>query len=129
MSMIEVIQVRTFGVVLIPTIEYLKPWWSRISMGTLWPLQLYMATFFTRAVESINELRVTLSRLEEFLSLPEPPVLGNVQPEDTAAESPSATQKEAETLSNDASAVDAHDGGSHAEVHYKILCTAHKVKS
>ena len=79
-----------------------------------------MATFFTRAVESINELRVTLRRLEEFLSLPEPPVLGNVQPEEAAAESPSATQEEAETPSNDASAVDAHDGVSLAQVHFRF---------
>jgi len=33
-----------------------------------------MATYFTRAVESTNELRISLSRLNAFLTLPEPPV-------------------------------------------------------
>lgn len=33
-----------------------------------------MATFFTRAVETINELKVCARRLGEFLALPEPPV-------------------------------------------------------
>jgi hypothetical protein len=36
--------------------------------------QLYMATFFVRAVETMSELRVSLQRLNAFLSLPEPPV-------------------------------------------------------
>ena len=34
----------------------------------------YMATYFTRGVESTNELRISLSRLNAFLTLPEPPV-------------------------------------------------------
>ena len=33
-----------------------------------------MATYFTRGVESTNELRISLSRLNAFLTLPEPPV-------------------------------------------------------
>lgn len=35
--------------------------------------QLYMATFFTRGVETASELRVSLRRLDAFLALPEPP--------------------------------------------------------
>jgi len=35
--------------------------------------QLYMATFFTRAVETASELRISLKRLDAFLALPEPP--------------------------------------------------------
>ena len=33
-----------------------------------------MATYFTRGVESVNELRISLSRINAFLTLPEPPV-------------------------------------------------------
>ena len=36
--------------------------------------QLYMSTYFTRGIESFNELRISLSRLNAFLTLPEPPV-------------------------------------------------------
>lgn len=35
--------------------------------------QLYMATFFTRGVETVSELRVSIRRLDAFLALPEPP--------------------------------------------------------
>ena len=35
--------------------------------------QLYMATFFTRGVETVSELRISLRRLDAFLALPEPP--------------------------------------------------------
>jgi hypothetical protein len=35
--------------------------------------QLYMATFFTRGVETASELRISLRRLDAFLALPEPP--------------------------------------------------------
>lgn len=36
--------------------------------------QLYMSTYFTRGIESFNELRISLSRLNAFLTLPEPPM-------------------------------------------------------
>ena len=32
-----------------------------------------MTTFFTRGVETASELRISLRRLDAFLSLPEPP--------------------------------------------------------
>ncbi len=35
--------------------------------------QLYMCTFFVRGVETVSELRISLRRLDGFLSLPEPP--------------------------------------------------------
>ena len=35
--------------------------------------QLYMCTFFVRGVETVSELRISLRRLNAFLSLPEPP--------------------------------------------------------
>ncbi len=35
--------------------------------------QLYMCTYFVRGVETVSELRISLRRLDGFLSLPEPP--------------------------------------------------------
>lgn len=64
--------------------------------------QLYMATFFTRAVETINELRVSVRRLEEFLALPEPPAPFQVQPERPT----SGTEESSETVLDSASRSD-----------------------
>ena len=65
-----------------------------------------MATFFTRAVESLNELRISLRRLEEFLSLPEPPVPVHVQPIELAAAGATFAPKSAESPGKDTHAAD-----------------------
>ena len=42
--------------------------------------QLYMCTFFVRGIETVSELRISIRRLNGFLSLPEPPPPAQSQP-------------------------------------------------
>lgn len=48
--------------------------------------QLYMATFFTRGVETASELRISLRRLDAFLALPEPPPPSHLSAAGSAAQ-------------------------------------------
>ncbi|BDA43779.1 probable cystic fibrosis transmembrane conductance regulator [Coccomyxa sp. Obi] len=67
----------------VPSISY--------SLALLRLPQLYMAIYFVRGVESFSELKISLRRLNAFLSLPEPPAPARLPaPAGPAVEQPAA---------------------------------------